>query len=121
MNMGNLFLRAAALTGTSTIQWFSASGRASNGIGLDVVTFADPVPVRASVQPVPRSIMQQMGLDFNKEYVMVYAAQKMDDLARDRSGDQFQFSFYRYQILSNTEWHPVNGWNGSLAVKVQSP
>jgi hypothetical protein len=121
MNMGNLFLRAARLTGTVPIQWFASTGRTTNAIGYDVNTWADPVTVRASVQPVPRNIMQQMGLEFDKEYVMIYAAQKMDDLNRDRSGDQIQYSAYRYQIMSNTEWHPVNGWNGTLAVKVRSP
>jgi hypothetical protein len=115
---GNLLNRAMGLCGSTTIQWYSATGTTINDIGLRVTTFALPVSVIASVQPVPRSLVQFLGLDAQKEYVNVYASTKMDDLARDRSGDQFVFGDYRYQIMSNTEWFRVNGWNGTLAVKI---
>jgi hypothetical protein len=118
---GNLLNKAMRLTGSTTIQWYGQPTTVLNEIGLLVSTYADPVPVQASVQPVPRTMMQFLGLDANKEYVMVYASTKMDDLARGRPGDQFQYSAYMYQIMSNTEWFPINGWNGTMAVKIGLP
>jgi hypothetical protein len=118
MNMGNLLIRAMHLTGFVTVQWYAATGGTVNSVGKIVTAFAGPEPVQAQVQPVPRSMMQFLGLDAQKEYIMIYAAVKMDDLTRDRSGDQIVFSAYRYSILSNTEWFPINGWNGQVAVKI---
>lgn len=119
MNFGNLLLRAFKLTGFQTVQWYSAVSNVTNEIGLQVVTWAYPEPVQAQVQPVPRNLFQSLGLDFQKEYVIIYAPVKMNDVTRNRSGDQFVFSAYRYQILSNTEWFPINGWNGQMAVKIE--
>lgn len=101
-----------------TVQWYQFVSKTTNEIGLDVDTFAAPVGVIGSFQPVPRSKLQFMGLDYNKSYCQFYTSTAFADLMRDAAGDQFVFAGDRYQVMSNTEWFNVNGWNGSLAVKL---
>jgi hypothetical protein len=116
--MGNLLIRAFKLVGFTPIEWYASTGRTTTAIGTLVSTFAEPETVQAQVQPVSRELIQFLGLDAQKEYITIYAPQKMDDVTRDRSGDQIVFSAYRYAILSNTEWFSIQGWNGQVAVKI---
>ena len=118
MNMGNLFIRAARLCGTSPAVWWPCTGNSLTSIGTRVSQYGASVPVQVSAQPVARTLMQFLGLDASKEYLMIYAAVFLNDLDRDFAGDLIDFAGDRYQIMSNTEWKPVNGWNGSLAVRI---
>lgn len=114
----NLLNMALTVIRPQTIQFFAFTGRATNAIGLDEATYAAPVAVRGSVQPVPRSQYQRMGLDYNKRYVNLYASTDIDDLARDTAGDQIEFNGRRYEIMGEDDWFPQDGWNGTLAVDI---
>lgn len=114
----NLLLQAAQLIAQQTITYLAYVSRATNSIGLWVNTYAAPVTIKGSLQPVPRSLMQFLGLDMNKEYVNIFVPQAVIDIARDVSSDQFQFAGATYQALSITPWVNIDGWNQVLAVQV---
>lgn len=115
---GNLLNLAFKLIPPQTVSYSQYTGKTTNEIGLDVTSYAAAVPIKGSFQPVPRSKLEAMGLDFNKSYCQFYTSTAMNDLQRDATGDRFVFAGITYQVISNTEWFNVDGWNGSLAVAV---
>lgn len=117
----NVLRKAMRVLGNNTFTWYQFTGTSTNDIGLDVNTFAYGQQVKGSVQPVPRSSLQTLGLDFNKEYINVFSQPPVQDLARDRAGDQIQFNGFRYQVMSDTQWSGIDGWQQSLCVKLQPP
>jgi hypothetical protein len=61
-----------------------------------------------------------MGLDFNADYIQLWAALNMVDLTRDSSGDRLQWNGEWYQMKSEQSWYEQDGWAQALAVKVSN-
>jgi hypothetical protein len=114
----NLLAQALRVIKPSAFQYVAYQSRTTNSIGLDVATYAAPVTLRGSIQPVPRNIFEQYGLDFQKSYIWVYVQKNISDIDRDRSSDRIIFNGKTYQILSNTEWYPIDGWSAFICVYV---
>lgn len=114
----NLLNQALKVIGRQTFQWAAFQSRATNAIGYDVAVFDAPVTITGSVQPVPLNLYEQYGLDFQKRYINIYAPFNIRDIGRDRTGDQITWGGKTYQVLSDTPWHSLDGWNQSLCVEV---
>lgn len=115
VNVGAL---ALSHTGMVKADYYRFTGRATNGIGVDVATYAAPVVVRGQWQPVPRNVYQQLGLDLQKSYVNWITRDLMQDVGRDVSGDQVERIGRRYQVLSATPWGDVAGFSKYLLVQI---
>lgn len=94
--------------------------RTQNRIGQYVNTYEAPVPITGSFQPVPRSVYEQLGLDFNKFYMMLYTSIAIDDVQKNESGDIVNFNSQRFRVESRNEWTPIDGWNGVLMIRVNA-
>lgn len=116
-NLLNIALTAIA---RQTIAYYQAIGRALNNVGQDVTTYALPVNIVGSFQPVPRTLYQQYGLDLQKSYYTFYTSNNLIDVARNVSGDQIIFNNQRFQCESNNDWYAIDGWKGVLCVLVQN-
>jgi len=115
----NLLLMASRVIGLQSITYKRFIKREVNDIGLDVPTYDTGVTVKASVQPLSRSVYEQFGLDLQKNYITIYTAKNMVDLKRDNSSDIITFNGASYQLPSNQgDWFAVDGWNSYLAVKI---
>lgn len=115
----NLLRQALSVIASQCFQYFAFTGRTTNDIGQDVAQYATPTTLRGSVQPVPRSMYQTYGLDFQQNYLNVYVSRSLLDIARDVSGDQIAFQGKRYQCVSKTPWYGIDGWDAILCVEVQ--
>lgn len=114
----NLLNLALSVINPAQIQWFKFL-KQTVGANLAVAnTYAPPVTIRGSAQPVPRQLMETLGLDFNKSYIHIYAPNNLIDLERDISSDQFRVNRVLYQGISATPWFSYDGWNEILAVAV---
>ncbi len=109
---------ALTLIDSVEIQFFENTARNKNSIGLYVSTYAVSVPVQASVQAVKRSQYTNLGLDFNKHYIMLWSSHDFKDLARDRGADQIEFNNKRYELMNEDDWTPLDGWNSTLAIEI---
>lgn len=118
MIAGNLLNRALRLVKAQPVQYRRFVGRTTNEIGLDVSEYADPVQIMGSVQAVPRSTYETLGLDFQKQYVTLYTVTEVLDLRRDISGDMIDFGGRAYQLVSSTDWQAMDGWQSVLCVEV---
>ena len=114
----NILNMALSVIAPSSFQYYAFLSRTPNDIGQDVTSYAEPVTLLGSVQPVPRNLFEAYGLDFQRSYVNVYVSKGILDIARDVSGDQIQFNGFTYQCLSITDWQPIDGWDQVLCVKV---
>lgn len=114
----NILASALSIIAQQPFQYFAFQSRTPNSIGQDVTTYTPPVTLRGSVQPVPRTMYQSYGLDFQRNYINVYVSQAITDIARDVSGDQIVFQCNTYQCISKTPWVGIDGWDAVLAVQV---
>lgn len=109
---------AVRLIAQTAIVYYQYTGRTLNEVGQDVVTYAAPVTVLGSYQPVQRAMYEQLGLDFTKNYYNFYVPSDFLDVSRDVSGDQITYNGRRFQCQSNTEWFSIDGWQAVLTVDI---
>lgn len=115
----NLLATARRLIYPQTISYYQATGTALNAINQYVPTYAAPILIKGSFQPVPREMYVKFNLDLQKSYWTFYSDQNIIDIQRDVSSDQIQFNSQTYQCLSSNDWFAVDGWKGVLCVLVQ--
>lgn len=114
----NVLAAAQTVIRTQTIELRRFSGRTANAAGNLVSTYDDPVTIECSVQPVNRRLYEKMGLDFSKTYISILATAEIEDVGRDRSGDQIVIDGQLYESVGDTEWQRSAGWNRIVAVRV---
>lgn len=112
-NLLNMALRVIA---SQSLQYYAYKSRTENEIGFLETTYEDPVTVLGSFQAVPRNVYSFMGLDFSKQYWMFYASENIQTLNRGRSGDRLTFDNKTFEVISETAWHSIDGWNGIMCV-----
>lgn len=115
----NILQQALSVIAASEVNYFMATGRSLNSIGQDVTTYAAPVSLFGSFQPISKSMYEQYGLDLQKSYFNFYVSANIQDTQRDRSGDQIVFGDLRFQCESNTEWFRIDGWKAILCVLIE--
>lgn len=116
--MINVLKTALKMIPPEPIEYYKFSSRAINDIGIEENTYSSAITIHASVQAVPRSMYEQLGLDLQKKFVTVYTAQNVIDVGRDTSGDKFLYYGETYLIESKTDWISFNKWNSFMAVRV---
>lgn len=115
----NLLKMAAQVIGLQTIIWKPFVSRTISDVGIDVPVYGADVSVKASVQPLSRSVYEQYGLDLQKNYMTIYTATNMIDVNRDHASDRIIYGGKTYQLPSNQgDWYAVDGWNSYLAVRI---
>lgn len=112
----NLLNMCLTVIQQQTIQYYQDTGRTLNAIGQDVTTYASPINLVGSWQPVPRKLYIVYGLDLQKDYFTFYTSNNLLDITRDVSGDQVAFKGRRYQVESDNDWYQLDGWKGVLCV-----
>lgn len=116
----NLLQQALTVIKPTAVDYYRYSGRATNAIGLDVATYDAAVRLsKASVQPVDRAAFKQMGLDYNKRYIEIFVlGADIEDLGRARAPDQFGYNGRRFEVIGETDWNEIDGWDRVLAVEL---
>lgn len=114
----NLLAQALRIIAPTDIYYRKFTGRVQNSQAQFISAFGDPLVIGASVQRVPRTQYIQYGLEFQRNYVNVYASQDMVDLDRDTSGDQFAWGGKLWQLESQGTWFVQDGWALCLAVDI---
>ena len=117
----NLLTAALELICPEPFQLYRYQGKTTNDIGYDVRTYAAPITIRGSIQAVDRAYYAEQGLDFNKRHIQVWTETEVEDLYRARSGDQIAWEGQRWEVLNESDWFPIDGWNSFVAVQVPTP
>ncbi len=116
----NVYALASQLIGKKAFIYFEFDTTTTDARGLDVTTYKTGVPLTDNIQPVPRRLYQQLGLDLDKYYIMIYTDNPLRVVERGTPGDQLEFNSQRFQLLDNTDWKPQDGWQGVMAVRLNT-
>lgn len=114
----NLLSLAHGLIGRQSVEWLQFVGIVTNAAGFDVPTWADGVTIYGSFQPVSKTMLQNLGLDWTKNYATFYNENQFTDVTRDKTGDRLVYAGKTYQIESKTPWFTQDGWESVLCVEV---
>lgn len=114
----NLLNMAFGLIQPQRVEYRRFSGRTTNAAGIEVVTWANPVAIFGSLQPVDHKLLQQYGLELNKAYMTFYATQGFREPDRNRAGDRITYGNRTYQVEGLTPWLLQDGWSRVLCVEV---
>lgn len=114
----NVLALAQSVIGKQSFQYKPYAARTNGPNGLLATSYGALVPAKGSVQPVPRSLYQNLGLNFQQSYFYFYVSRSVVDVSRDVSGDQFIWNGGTYQALSKTPWSSIDGWDAVLTIKV---
>ena len=114
----NLLNKAFKVIAKQSFIYRQFDDRATNSIGIDIPAYKTDVKLKGSIQAVPRRLYQLHGLDWKKNYIMIYSSDKIDGVNRDTSGDIVVFDGNTFQVLDENDWSPIDGWNGVMCVQI---
>ena len=115
----NLLKKAFKIIKKVPFDYYQFKERNKNKSGQYVAGYEDPVEYKGSIQPIPRRLYQSFGLDYKKNYIMIYSDDIMNGPDRDTSGDQIGWNSKRFQALDENDWNAVDGWQGAMFVEVK--
>lgn len=113
----NLLNQAFTLIRTQNPELMVWTGRTTNSIGQDVDQYDAPVTIQAQVQPVPRKMTQMLGIDWEKNYIMVYTSAQVKDIGRGGSSDRLRYDGKLFKAVGDDDWQAQDGWNAALFVE----
>lgn len=116
----NILEMALSVISAQTVTYYPFLSRTLNANALQVATYDTPIMIEGSMQPVPRQLYAEYGLDFEKSYYVFYTSTNVLPVTRDVSGDQIVFNNQRFQCESTTDWFVLDGWVGVLCIKIGS-
>lgn len=85
--------------------------------GLNIPVYEEGVKLTGSIQGVELDIYPQLGLDFEKNYRLVYASADMKGLEDQEVPDILEFYEKKWSVVKTVPWLKYNGWNGVLVVE----
>lgn len=114
----NLLGEAFDVLGTQIISYRNFQSRIQNSQFQFISQFSAPADLESMVQRVPREQYVAFGLEWQRNYVKVFAPYDMIDLDRDHAGDQFIYRRRLFQLESQGTWFEQDGWAVCLAVDI---
>lgn len=114
----NLLGEAFGLIAQQVVLYRQFNGRTKNDNFEYISSFTAPFELESSVQRVPRQIYKDFDLDFQRNYVNIFAMEDMLDLERDQAGDQFIYNFRVYQLESQGTWFAQDGWAKAMGIDI---
>jgi len=116
---GNLLTTALSIIKRDEFTLHAWTGTVTNAAGADVQSYNEAgVKLFGSVQAVPRSMYEQLGLDFNSRYINIWHETALQDVGRDRPSDQVTFGGKRHDLIGRSDWTLIDGWNSVMAVEL---
>lgn len=114
----NLLAQAFAVIGTQIVNYRQFEGRTKNEQFQMVSSYGAFFNLQTSVQRVRRSQYKEYGLDFQRQYVTVFACLDLVDIQRDSAGDQFVYNGKLYQLENQGTWFAQDGWAVCMGIEI---
>lgn len=118
---GNILALASRVIRQQPVTWQAFVSRTRNATGQYANTYAAPVVIDGSFQPIDQKAYQQLGLDLAKNYANLYTTQVIRTVERDGSGDLLTYNSKLYQATSAIDWTGQDGWGAYMVVEVDTP
>lgn len=117
---GNLLQRALKLIPPQEFLFCKWQSKAINSQGIMTNNFAYPVLCKGSIQAVDQNQYKELGLDWEKQYRVVYSSISMKGIDIEKgqlTPDRLMFEGRKWKVLRNTPWNNADGWCGVLVVE----
>jgi len=120
MSLGipNILNQALSVIGSRSVLWSAYQSRAQNARGMWASTYAAPVPLAGSWQPVSAKRAKERGLDAAKNHHTLWVSAPIEMVRRMASPDRVIVDGATHEIISITDWHGQNGWREATCVEV---
>lgn len=86
--------------------------------GVFVDTYAEPVTISGSFQPIDRKAYQALGLDLARTYSVLYTSTPIRTVAPDVAGDLVTYAGKTHKAESVMDWQAQDGWRSYIFVEV---
>lgn len=96
---------------------YKASTRTLLDNGLYSDTYTDTVVI-GNIQPIQKTLYEQMGLDLQKTWVTIHISMNVIDVRRNVSGDLIVYQGETYQLSAETDWFRQRGFVTVLGAKI---
>lgn len=115
-NLLGIALTAISPTGGATYKQFLSE--TENDMGTTVKVYAEPVTLfGCSIQPVPYTIVSQLGLDVSKQYVGIWTQKDVQGVYEGRQGDLVNWNGADWEVTAEESWMQQDGWKQITAVR----
>lgn len=120
LNLLPIAMAATSILGCNkTFQFYKYQGTAVDPMGRDVPQYAAPKPVTGSVQAVSNKMYEQLGLDLEKNYKIIYSPELIQSIAEEIQPDRLVYNNRTFEVVENKNWYETNGYTRVLAVELK--
>ena len=81
-----------------------------NDFGVEIPVVKLEKTYTGSVQPVSNKMYEQMGLDLNKNYKIVYCPELLQSMAEKETTGRIIYDGRQWDIIENQNWFNSNGF-----------
>lgn len=122
LNLLPIAMQATAILGcnkTFTYIEYSDTDTIINDIGYEVPKIALQQDYIGSVQAVSNKMYEQMGLDLNKNYKLVYCPELVQSLAEKDHAGRVIYNGLTWDVIENQNWWETNGFTKFIMVEIK--
>ena len=116
----NLLKAALNVLPKQNFIWRKFAGFDDDGQGLRINKYAKGIELVGSVQALDREMYDQLGLDREKEYLVVYSSADIKGVSGQNAPDIIEFGGGVYKVVRNYPWYFYNGWAGVVVIKADA-
>lgn len=120
LNLLPIAMQATAILGCNkTFLFYKWINIKVDFMGRDVPEFAPPKSMTGSIQPVSNKMYEQLGLDLNKNYKIVYSPELIQSIAEEIQPDRIVYNNRTFEMVENKNWYETNGYTKVLMVELK--
>jgi len=117
-SFGNLLKQALSILPKQNFYLYKFQATSINDCGIKQDTYSNKISLAGSIQSIPKDMYQKLGLDFAKNYKMIYCDYDIKGLSQsNESPDKVEIDGIIFIVVSDTNWFKQDGWNGVLVVE----
>lgn len=120
LNLLPTAMAATAILGCNKqFQLYKYLGTVIDDMGRDAPQFALPIPQTGSIQPVSNKMYEQMGLNLDNNYKIVYSPALIQSIAQEVQPDRIVYENRTFEVVENKDWYETNGYTKALMVELK--
>ncbi len=120
LNLLPIAMRATAILGCNkNFLFYKWIKNTVDAMGRDVPEYAPPVPATGSIQAVSNKMYEQLGLDLDKHYKIVFSPVLIQSIAEKIQPDRILYNGRTYEVAENKNWYETNGYTKVLMAELK--
>lgn len=123
LNLLPIAMQATAILGCNKkftyIEYDEQTETEINELGFEVPVISFQAEYTGSIQAVSNKMFEQMGLDLNKNYKLVYCPQLVQSLAEKDVTGQVLYNNRTWDVIENQNWWETNGFTKFIMVEIK--